>query len=444
MCGKSTWEGLSANEIFLSWMIFYTEWEAQPIIRVKSQEVQKLLGIEGEWASVNDFYTSQHEYKLKDRVGDSTLSDAQRKALREVDEKVQVVTMFYNGEMLHLFPLPSQGGLKWYTPGSTQLPRGIPEAEFQFVNHAMDYFVKSILANDVDGAKTMIAKIKLFQKEKAGQVLPSPFSLKAEVLYNTLQSQRAVVFFSLALSLLFCIIAFCGKEAKWLRRLHTLFCALLALYLTLLLALRWYISGHIPLSNGFETMLFMSWATLLLSLLMAGRMPILKVLGTLVSTLCLLVSMIAVGSPQITQLMPVLQSPLLSIHVAVVMLSYALFALVALIALRCLLLKDGDLLTRLTALSRFLLYPAVALLAIGIFVGAVWANVSWGAYWSWDPKETWALILLMIYAVPLHQTPIVKADRPRRYHAYVLAAFLAVVITYFGVNYFMTGMHSYA
>lgn len=154
--------------------------------------------------------------------------------------------------------------------------------------------------------------------------------------------------------------------------------------------------------------------------------------------------MIAVGSPQITQLMPVLQSPLLSIHVAVVMLSYALFALVALIALRCLLLKDGDLLTRLTALSHFLLYPAVALLAIGIFVGAVWANVSWGAYWSWDPKETWALILLMIYAVPLHQTPIVKADRPRRYHAYVLAAFLAVVITYFGVNYFMTGMHSYA
>lgn len=444
LCGKSTWEGLSANEIFLSWMIFYTEWEAQPIIRVKSQEVQKLLGIEGEWASVNDFYTSQHEYKLKDRVGDSTLSDAQRKALREVDEKVQVVTMFYNGEMLHLFPLPSQGGLKWYTPGSTELPRGIPEAEFQFVNHAMDYFVKSILANDVDGAKTMIAKIKLFQKEKAGQVLPSPFSLKAEVLYNTLQSQRAVVFFSLALSLLFCIIAFCGKEAKWLSRLHTLFCALLALYLTLLLALRWYISGHIPLSNGFETMLFMSWATLLLSLLMAGRMPILKVLGTLVSTLCLLVSMIAVGSPQITQLMPVLQSPLLSIHVAVVMLSYALFALIALIALRCLLLKDGDLLMRLTALSRFLLYPAVDLLAIGIFVGAVWANVSWGAYWSWDPKETWALILLMIYAVPLHQTPIVKADRPRRYHVYVLAAFLAVVITYFGVNYFMTGMHSYA
>ena len=207
------------------------------------------------------------------------------------------------------------------------------------------------------------------------------------MLYNTLQSQRAVVFFSLALSLLFCIIAFCGKEAKWLSRLHTLFCALLALYLTLLLALRWYISGHIPLSNGFETMLFMSWATLLLSLLMAGRMPILKVLGTLVSTLCLLVSMIAVGSPQITQLMPVLQSPLLSIHVAVVMLSYALFALIALVALRCLLLKDGDLLTHLTALSRFLLYPAVALLAIGIFVGAVWANVSGEPIGHGTPKR---------------------------------------------------------
>ena len=444
LCGKRSWEGLSANEIFLSWIIFYSEWESQPIILVKNRDVQKMLGIQGKWAAVKDFYTSQHEYKLREKLGDSQLPDAQRKAIREVDEKIQVVAMFYNGEMLRIFPLSSKGTLEWYAPGSTALPQGISEPTFQFINHAMDHLVKSILAEDVEGAKVLIAKLNLYQREKASEVLPSSVSIKAEVLYNSLQSKRWVVFVCLTLSLLFCILSFVGKENRLNSRLQTLYHACLGVFLSLLLGLRWFVSGHIPLTNGFETMLFMAWATLVLSLLMAKRMPLLKVLGMLVSTLCMLVSMIAMGSPQITQLMPVLQSPLLSIHVAVVMSAYSLFALITLIAVRCLFLGDEKAQIRLTALSRFLLYPAVALLAVGIFVGAIWANVSWGTYWSWDPKETWALITLMIYAIPLHMSPVIQTGHLRRYHFFMLTAFLAVIITYVGVNYFMVGMHSYA
>ncbi|MDD6125891.1 MAG: cytochrome c biogenesis protein ResB, partial [Paraprevotella sp.] len=126
LCGKSTWKGMSADEIFIGWMIYYTEWESQPIIKVKSQYVQQILGIDSEWASVRDFYNSQHEYKLREAVHNTAISESARKALREVDEKIQTVTMFYHSEMLRMFPLRSEGQLKWYTPGSTELPQGVP------------------------------------------------------------------------------------------------------------------------------------------------------------------------------------------------------------------------------------------------------------------------------------------------------------------------------
>ena len=142
----------------------------------------------------------------------------------------------------------------------------------------------------------------------------------------------------------------------------------------------------------------------------------------------------------------VCSSPLLSVHVMTVMCAYALFALQLLLGVQAFLLirkKRNDELERVTALSQLLLYPAVFLLAIGIFLGAVWANVSWGNYWSWDPKETWALITLMVYAVPFHGTSIPLFRRPLSYHLYMVCAFLSVVITYFGVNYLLGGMHSY-
>ena len=194
-------------------------------------------------------------------------------------------------------------------------------------------------------------------------------------------------------------------------------------------------------------MLFMAWVSMAVTVVMSHRQPVIKALGPVVASFCMLVAMMAGGTPQVTPLMPVLQSPLLAIHVTLVMMAYALLAFLTLLSLCCLLMRRReDEVSRLTALSRLLLYPAVSLLAIGIFVGAVWANVSWGAYWSWDPKETWALITLLIYALPLHREVLGASAlaRPRGYNLYVLAAFLTVLMTYFGVNYFLSGMHSYA
>ena len=445
LCGKSTWQGMSANEIFLNWTIFYTEWEKRTIIKVKDREVQKILGINGKWACVRDFYTSQNDYKLKDKISDVSLPESTRKAIRETDEKIQVVTMFYNSELLRIFPLSNHGVIEWHKPGSTELPQDVGEAEFQFINHIMDHLVMSILAKDVTKAKSIIAKIRVYQKEKAQDILPSGALMQAEIINNRLLSATWSVFVCLIFSLLFCVMFFSRRPERRVGICHTVFVLLLTIYITLLIALRWWISGHVPMSNGFETMLFMAWISMLLTLTLTRHFPVMKAFGPVVSSFCLLVAMLASGNPQITQLMPVLQSPLLTFHVVFVMLAYAILAIITLIAIQCLALRlRTSEMERMTALSQFLLYPAVAFLAIGIFIGAVWANVSWGTYWSWDPKETWALITLMVYAIPLHQSSLWQSRKPRSYHWFVLLSFLTVLMTYFGVNYFLSGMHSYA
>ena len=445
LCGSSSWQGHSANEIFVSWIIFYTDWENAKIIKVKDAGVRKLLGIEGKWACVRDFYTPQHEYKLSGKAGDTTLPEQTRKAVRETDEKIQVVSMFYNSEMLRIFPLPHHGTVEWHKPGSTELPQGVGEAEFQFINHAMDHLVKAILDHDVARSRDIVARIRLYQREKAGHLLPSPARMKAEILYNSLQATLWPPLAAMVLSLVCCLFFFAARPTRRTVVFHWTFNVVLAVYISLLLALRWWISGHVPMSNGFETMLFMAWTTMVLTLCLSRHFPAMRAFGPVVASCCMLVAMLASGSPQVTPLMPVLQSPLLTVHVALVMMSYAIIATLTLIALRCLAIDPrGRESGRLTALSQFLLYPAVSLLAAGIFVGAVWANVAWGTYWSWDPKETWALITLMVYAVPLHRASIFEGSTPRQYHLYILLAFLTVLMTYFGVNHFLTGMHSYA
>lgn len=428
LSGKPTWQGMSANEIFLSWMIFYDEWERKPIIKVKSSEVQRIIGIDDSWASLRDFYTPTGEYKLQAYMNDISLSPAVRKAVREADEKVRIISMFYAGEFTRIFPLDTADGIRWYSPGSTELPRDTPVKEYLFIKRVMDQVVQAVLDGDTQRTNTLVAKIRNYQNVHA----PVPATLGIEVFYNRFIAWRWIVMLFLTLSIAVFFV-------RWKRNysLPVIHYSLIA-YTTLALALRWIVSGHVPVSNGFETMLFMAWV-----ILVAGITPYARSLGAgcpLLASFALLVAMLANGSPQITPLMPVLQSPLLTIHVMVIMAAYALFAIQALQSSAYLLKASHSLIPARGDTGQLRL--AVFLLTIGIFTGAVWANVSWGRYWGWDPKETWALITLMIYAVPLHHSffPYTR----RAYHVYIVAAFLTVLMTYFGVNYMLTGMHSYA
>ena len=458
LTGSASWQGYSADEIFTSWMIYYSPWEQQPLIRVKSSEVQRLLGIDGQWAAYADFLDDYHEYKLAHaiealRTGRST---ADKKGLMDADEKFHMVEMFYRGQFIRMFPYTLSAAVNWYTPGAQSLPREIPVKEQFFIKQSMDFLTESIVTGQHDRAVEIIAKIKLFQRTMAGQVLPSENQTRTEIFYNALRSHKWPVFLALTLSLILSVVMLSSRKPispptpsqfSTFNLQSSIFNLLLFIYVTLLLGLRWWLSGHIPVSNGHETMLFMAWVMLLLTFLLQRKFPIIMAFGPLAASFCLLVAMLAGSNSQLTPLMPVLQSPLLSIHVMTVMCAYALFALQVLLGVQAFVLmrrnKQSEL-ARTTALSQLLLYPAVFLLAVGIFLGAVWANVSWGNYWSWDPKEAWALITLMVYAVPLHRTSFSIFRKDLVYHLYMVGAFLAVLITYFGVNYLLGGMHSYA
>ncbi len=367
MTGSASWKDYSADEVFFSWMIYYMPWE------------KELL-----------------------------LNNPKKKG---AEDRKAVVEMFYNGQFTKIFPYRIGHAVNWYSPGGQVLPREIPVKEQFFIKQSMDFLTEAIVTGQRDRAFEIIAKIKLFQRDMIGDVLPSENKTQTELFYNKLRSIKFPVL------------------------------------ITAQLGLRWWLSGHIPLSNGYETMLFMAWVLLVLTIVLFRKFRFFLWIGPLAACCCLMVAMMTGSGSQITPLMPVLQSPLLSVHVMTVMCAYALFALqmmLGIYALYCSLFTIHYSLERVTALSQLLLYPAIFLLTIGIFLGAVWANVSWGNYWSWDPKESWALITLMVYAIPLHKASIGVFNKPRFYHIYMISAFLAVLITYFGVNFVLGGMHSYA
>lgn len=452
LCGKPTWDGLSSNQVFAGWIFDVPYWETVKMIEIKEKKAQELLGINGKWASFDDFWDNYNNYKLDAPLkkaykdGDTKL----QKQLRDADEKFNIIRMLYGGEMLKMFPYAGkQGHMQWFAPGQPLGNLKLDEKELVFIKKSMDYLAESIITGDKARAEEIAKKIYSYQHVRGKAVVPTKFRIYTETFYNKTNAQRLPVMLYLTLSLLLAIVSTLslnnGKQKKT-RLVSSVLTWVMLIHTTLLLALRWFVSGHLPMSNGYETMQFMAWATLIVTLVMQKRFLPVKQFGPLLSSFALLVAMITDGNPQITQLMPVLQSPLLSVHVMVIMFSYALFGLTALIGLQGLIAhhrKQEEKEQQLAALSQFLLYPAVALIAIGIFIGAIWANVSWGRYWSWDSKETWALITMLIYSAPLH-ADIKWLRKAQHMHIYMLLAFLSVLMTYFGVNYFLSGMHSYA
>lgn len=452
LCGKPTWDGLSSNQVFAGWIFDVPYWETVKMIEIKEKKAQELLGINGKWASFDDFWNNYNNYKLDAPLkkaykdGDTKL----QKQLRDADEKFNIIRMLYGGEMLKMFPYTGkQGHMQWFAPGQPLGNLKLDEKELVFIKKSMDYLAESIITGDKARAEEIAKKIYSYQHVRGKAVVPTKFRIYTETFYNKTNAQRLPVMLYLTLSLVLAIVSTLSlnnEKQKKTRLVSSVLTWVMLIHTTLLLALRWFVSGHLPMSNGYETMQFMAWATLIVTLVMQKRFLPVKQFGPLLSSFALLVAMITDGNPQITQLMPVLQSPLLSVHVMVIMFSYALFGLTALIGLQGLIAhhrKQEEKEQQLAALSQFLLYPAVALIAIGIFIGAIWANVSWGRYWSWDSKETWALITMLIYSVPLH-ADIKWLRKAQHMHIYMLLAFLSVLMTYFGVNYFLSGMHSYA
>lgn len=439
LTGNDAPYGYTPEQVVSGWLFFYDDWKRAEVIRIKSRHAREALGIEGEYARLTDFGGAF-------RSGAHTDRD-----LRQADEKFSIAAMLASGSMLRIFPIPADDGTHTWVSPVDNLPSSLPADEALFIRRSFDYMGELVARRDWEGVKNVLHKLKEWQRQRAGEGMPSAARLKAEIYYNCTDYTLP----AMAILLLAGLAGFAAACRSMIRRRplsrpwRTISVAAAAagfIYLSLRLALRAYVCGHAPMSNGYETMQFMAWCTLLPAVVFSRRMPLLLPLGCIVAALSLAVSMMSGADPSITPLMPVLQSPLLAIHVALVMTSYALLAMIMLCGTAGLILlrRDSEGAARLEILSRTMLYPATMLLAAGIFVGAVWANVSWGRYWGWDPKEVWALITLLIYAAALHPRSMPLLNRPKAFHLYCVAAFMAVIITYFGVNFLLGGMHAYA
>jgi len=355
--------------------------------------------------------------------------------------------MLLAGEFTHLFPIGAEGD--WYSPHSV-MPNNTPEAQWTFIRRSLDYLAELAEQGEYEQFSSTVSKIRKYQQEQAGDILPSDTRFSAERLYNIADYSRtlAMGFATLGIVLFLFVVYLSGQKRqvpRWLTRINIFIQALALLYLLFLFGLRWFVSCHLPLANGYETMQFMAIVVLLLALLLSRTSPLLSPIGYLLTGLTLLVSTFGQSNPQITPLMPVLQSPLLSLHVCVIMLSYSLLAICALVSLAMLFRANTDGSSSAEYLVlRIAHIIALFALAAGIFLGAIWANVSWGRYWGWDPKEVWALITMLVYCFPLHAQSLSMFRRPRAYYLFMVLAFLTVLMTYFGVNFLLGGMHSYA
>lgn len=434
--GRTSYGNFTAEQVYAGWLFAPYTWLDEPIIKLKSADA-KLLGLDSRFVNYNQLYA----------VKASGVEFPAR-----VAEKYALIGMLLSGELTHIFPYVQSDSVVEWASYSTKLPIGMDFSDWTIIKRSIDYMAELMLEQDYETLSYTIGKIALYQQKQAGvDNLPSPNRLRAELLWSRFTYTKPLamiaILFGLLSFLLYCLSEVRGKVLpKWWRTLVGVVLVCLWLFLTVMLGWRWYISGHIPLSNGHETMQVLSWFIMLIGIVGARRRSALfrnQGAVLLLAAMPLLVSMMSASNPQITPLMPVLQSPLLSLHVSIIMLSFALLAFVMLNGLVAL-FAGSERRCALRELSLRLLRPAVCCLTIGIFIGAVWANVSWGRYWGWDPKEVWALITLLLYAAPLHAKSLPAFKKPLLFHVYCVVAFLSVLFTYFGVNYLLGGLHAYA
>lgn len=455
--GSSSYKGLTPEEVLTGWLFYYDSWKNEPIIRIKSNEARKLLEIEGNYARLKDYISTINEYKLEKMMNHIRSGEqvTDKRGIEEADEKFNIINLVCTGAMMKIFPCRNIAGktLEWYSQ-SDQLPQDMDNDKWVFIRKSMSYVNEMIVMKKYNDTCLLLEKIKKYQQKECDGLLPADNKFKAEKIYNQFDYSKSVAMACICIGLI-CFIYYChcmASQKRTSRKAIIILNILLWIvftYLSAAICLRGYVSNHLPLSNGFETMQFMAWCTLLLTFLLQRKFAMLLPFGFLLCGLTLMVSMLGESNPQITQLMPVLQSPLLSIHVVVIMIAYSLLAFIMLNGVTAVILHQSqkeckEQIERLQIISQIILYPAIFLLAIGIFIGAVWANVSWGRYWGWDPKEVWALITMLVYALALHPRSLPWFHRTMFFHVFCITAFITVLITYFGVNFLLGGMHSYA
>jgi len=462
---------LTPNQVILGMMIRPDIYKEIKLIRTGYKSINKAIGVDEntKYVSFSQFFEdplNMQGYKLAPIVDEAARkapgdrNQLDKDALK-IDERVNVVYMVFTGSLLKIWPKANDVNNKWYA--TIEALNTFPKEQSTLIRTlALTYFTaidKSLQSGDWSKSNEALKKIAGYQKFYGAAVYPPEGKIKAEIFYNHSNVFEILwpLYFVVGFILLILSFIKIVKPKFQMGKVTKLSLALLALFFvahTAGLALRWYISGHAPWSNGFESMTYIAWATVLAGFIFSKQSPITLASTSILAGLILFVAHLSWMNPQITNLVPVLNSYWLSIHVSMITASYGFLGLGALLGFITLLLyifgkgsnqKQIALsIKELNAINEMSLLIGLVMLTIGNFLGGVWANESWGRYWGWDPKETWALVTILVYAVVVHLRFIKSIYNQFNYAVISLMAFTSVLMTYFGVNYYLAGMHSYA
>ena len=473
---------MGAMQMFMDLPLNAVFWKQQKLIYVREKHIMSLINTEGKYASFNDFFNEDGSYKLKTVAEtafrkSSSEQNAFDKEIIKLNEKVEIFMMAFQGNLFKIFPL--QGGknnkwIQWNDPlaktplkgAITMLNQDLNLKEFNYHSLMMLYLTEVFNAartGDYSRANTILGYIDNIQRQSpAANLLPSKSKISKEIHYN-----KSKIFINLKniyalLSIVLLVLTFIdnlkSKKNKIITILLNISIGILAisfLYHTYGMGLRWYLSGHAPWSNGYEALVLIAWGSLLAGFSFIRYSKITLAATALLAFFTLMTASHSSYDPQLTNLVPVLKSYWLIIHVAVLTVSYGFFGLAFILGLinLCLYLiknlknhKRIDLIIgELTHINEMNLTIGLFLATIGTFLGGVWANESWGRYWGWDAKETWALVIIIVYSIILHFRLVPKMKSLYIFNVGAIFGFASVLMTFFGVNYYLSkGMHSYA
>ena len=470
---SDSYKDLNSDQVLLSILRNPLAWYSEPIIYIKrgNDSIRRMLGIDEKqkYAAFMDFFDGKGNYKISTNLENaykSSLPNQFEKDFIESDRKVNLLFSALEGDILRIFPTPNNVNNKWvsYSELKNENFVGIDSL---FVNNIFPLYLREldngIKTNDYTKASEMLESIKGFQLKYSKNIMPSDEKIKAEVLYNKINvfEQLFIWYFTVGM-LYFLFIVFdifsdknlIKKIMKYVLLIFKSSIFILFFVHTLGLIARWFISGHAPWGDAYESMIYVAWATMGVGLLFAKKSDLTVASTAFVSSMILMIAHWNWMDPSIANLVPVLDSYWLMIHVSVIVGSYGPFTLgmilgiVSLILMIFLTKKNKEIiklkLKELTIINELSLTVGLIMLTIGNFLGGMWANESWGRYWGWDPKETWALISILIYAFVLHMRLIPKLRGNWLFNLMSIIAFASIMMTYFGVNFYLVGLHSYA
>jgi len=483
---SDTYNGLNSDQVFLSMAMMDQMWFSVPIIKLKrgNDSLRIVTGLEKEveFAALSDFFDAQGNYKLT-KILERSYREKEatqfEKDYIDIDKRINLLYSALTGQILKVYPVPGDKSNKWVS--YLEIPQ-VKNAELDKIKNVLPFYIQALgeatQNNDYKLSNSLLEGLTKYQHKYGGSIMPGDDKVNAEILYNKYDVFKKLFSwycYAGVLMFIFAIVRIFNSK-KWVVVTLNIFrwiIGLLFLLHTAGLIVRWYVSGHAPWSNAYESVIYVAWATMFfgmafgfgyklnITFYLLSKLSFVKPKSELtlastafVASMVLMVAHWNWTDPEIGNLVPVLNSYWLMIHVAVIVGSYGPFTLGMILGLVSLILmiftnsknkaKMEMNIKELTYVNEMALTIGLVMLSIGNFLGGQWANESWGRYWGWDPKETWALVSIMVYAFVIHMRFVPALRGKWIFNFFSVLAFASILMTYFGVNFYLTGLHSYA